>query len=61
MQFLGFWEKLEQLARAQLEDGSDSGSNSEAEAQPQQKSDSESATVCEVAVRCPLFCMTLHR
>ena len=64
MQFLLFWERLEQLARAQLEDESDSGSDSEAEAQPQrrtEKSESESTTVCKLAVRCPLFFMTLHR
>ena len=63
MQFLRFWERLEQWARAQLEEESDSGSDLEAEAHWQQraeKSDSESTNACENAVRCPLSFMTLH-
>ena len=41
MKFLRFWERLEQLARAQLEDESDSDSGSDSKAQPRaEKSDS---------------------
>ena len=63
MQFLRFWERLEQLARAQLEDESDSDSDADSDAEPraEKAEKSESVTGCELAVRCPLFFMTLHR
>lgn len=62
MQFLRFWERLEQLARSQLEVPSDAESDSDADARQQDDtSSSQPVTVCELAVRCPLFFMALHR
>jgi len=60
MQFLKFWERFEQLTRADLEKGSDSEADSDAEEQ-QQADSSDSMNACELAVRCPLFFMALHR
>ena len=62
MQFLRFWERLEQLARARLEDRNSAGSESESDADGEHRTETaEVMTACEIAVRCPLFYMTLHR
>jgi len=59
MQFLRFWERLEQLARARLEERDDSESECDADGEPR-PAKAEVMTACELAVRCPLFFMALH-
>ena len=70
-QYLGHWERVEQLARARREhaenDGPSSGSDSDAsehdvpESDASKQTQEESMHACELGVRCPLWFMARYR
>jgi hypothetical protein len=67
MQYLRFWERVEQLSRARREakqaaESDSDESVSDAEAASKLHADQEeSMHACELGIRCPLFFMALHR
>ena len=68
MQYLRFWERVEQLSRARREAKQASDSESDEsdleadDARAKKNADKEEAMhACELGIRCPLFFMALHR
>ena len=63
LQYLRYWERVEQLARARREGNQESDSDMDSNSAPTLKgADREEAMhACELGVRCPLVCMALHR
>ena len=65
IQFLRYWERYEQLVRAERENdearGADAHDAEEMRCAPEDNARAEAMHACELGTRCPLFFMALHR
>ena len=65
IQFLRYWERYEQLVRAERENdeagGADAHDAEEMSCAPEDSARAEAMHACELGTRCPLFFMALHR